>query len=131
MKKLCFLILIFLLVFIQSCKKDTVETANEIIAPTGEQSYGRCIDNKDGTMTIKINSYYFDKVAPVFLAKTILHETIHAYIYQEVEALGGYSNIENSTFKIISHTMYIWGLVFDMIICSIFYPKAGKYIKRI
>lgn len=50
-------------------------------------------------MTITINEYYFDKVAPVTTAKTILHETIHAYIYQEVAELGGYSNLENSSFE--------------------------------
>lgn len=64
-----------------------------------EQPYGRIVDNLDGTMTISINAFYFDKVTPVFLAKTILHETLHAYIYQEVAALGGYPNLENSTFE--------------------------------
>ncbi len=64
-----------------------------------DPTYGNCKDNGDNTVTIKINSYYFDKVAPVTTAKTILHETIHAYLFQEVNDLGGLDNLENSKFE--------------------------------
>ncbi|WP_163322407.1 hypothetical protein [Draconibacterium mangrovi] len=64
-----------------------------------DPSYGLAKDNGDNTVTIKINSYYFDEVAPVTTAKTILHETIHAYLYQEVNKLGGLDNLENTTFE--------------------------------
>lgn len=65
----------------------------------GNEGYGGIINNGDGTMTIKINSLFFDEEVPVSIAKTILHETIHAYIYQEVASLGGYENLENSTIE--------------------------------
>ncbi|QIA06780.1 hypothetical protein [Draconibacterium halophilum] len=64
-----------------------------------DPSYGSAKNNGDNTVTIKINSYYFDEVAPVTTAKTILHETIHAYLYQEVNKLGGLDNLENTTFE--------------------------------
>ena len=65
---------------------------------TGGQAYGK-IENKDGRMTIFINSYFFDKNTPVLIAKTLLHETVHAHIYQEVSAMGGLDKLENSNFE--------------------------------
>jgi hypothetical protein len=76
----------------------TYTIVDNILSANGEQAYGRCTDNEDGSMTVKINSYYFGKVAPVSIAKTILHESVHANIYQKVASVGGLNNLSTDNF---------------------------------
>jgi hypothetical protein len=51
------------------------------------------------TSIISINAFYFDKEAPVSLARTILHETIHAKISQKIDQAGGFEEFENEGFE--------------------------------
>lgn len=76
----------------------TYKIVDNLLSPNGEQSYGRCQD-KNGTMIVTINSYYFGKVAPVAIAKTILHESVHANIYQKVASVGGLNNLTADNFE--------------------------------
>ncbi len=65
-----------------------------------EQPYGTQLYNDQlNTSTININSYYFDKVVPVTIANTILHETIHASIAQNIDRAGGLSGLDANDFE--------------------------------
>ncbi len=50
-------------------------------------------------MTVYINSSFFTENTPVFIAKTIIHETIHASIYQKVASSGGYEGLSSDNFE--------------------------------
>lgn len=56
-------------------------------------------NSSSNTSIISINAFYFDKEAPVSLAKTILHETIHAKISQKIDQAGGFEEFENEGFE--------------------------------
>ncbi|WP_430817101.1 hypothetical protein [Carboxylicivirga sp. RSCT41] len=76
----------------------TYKVVPELIARNGNNAYGKIIP--DGNRwTILINSHYFDKNVPVFIAKTIIHETIHAAIYQKVAAAGGLDQLDPNSFE--------------------------------
>jgi len=95
-------------------------------------SHGACKDNSDNTVTVRINSYYFDKVAPVATAKTILHETIHAYLFQEVNALGGLDNLENSTFENLFNYYQTYGYPYYQhdYISQYYIPKMASTLRK-
>ncbi|MFY9150709.1 MAG: hypothetical protein WAO52_01750, partial [Prolixibacteraceae bacterium] len=64
----------------------------------GEQAYGNITDS-NGSVIIDINSYYFGKVAPLAIAKTMLHESIHANLYQKLATILGKENLSNKNFE--------------------------------
>ncbi len=85
--------------FVDSDIYDVVyKVVTTLTAQNGNQAYGK-IFPENNKWTIKINSHYFDKNVPVFIAKTIMHETIHAAIYQKVASVGGLDNLDPNNFE--------------------------------
>jgi len=74
---------------------DFLTPINSTDQPNGAQIY----NDQLNTSYISINSYYFDKVVPVTIANTILHETIHASIAQNIDRAGGLSGLDANDFE--------------------------------
>lgn len=78
----------------------TYNVVSSLIGENGQQSYGRTSPiSGTNKWNILINSYYFEKNVPVFIAKTIMHETIHAALKQEVASVGGLEGLNADNFE--------------------------------
>ncbi len=76
----------------------TYKVVPRLERPGNEDAYGTT-SSETNKWEIKINSYYFDKNVPVFIAKTIMHETIHAALKQKVASAGGLDGLNPDNFE--------------------------------
>ncbi|QHL89027.1 hypothetical protein GU926_16975 [Nibribacter ruber] len=84
----------------------TYKVAPNLTNSKGESLNGQCqpTDNTFTNIVITINSKYVDGARTLEVARTILHESVHAKIFSDLRQIKGYENLDKDNFPILWET---------------------------